>query len=255
MKENIDAAASPPMVDPDDPPAAQARDGYVAFRWFGATPRLTLSLPEQIAARIGDRIIDGTYAPGERLVEQDLAAAFAVSRGPIREGLRLLEKEGLVRIHARRGAEVTRLSAQEVAETFEVRAGLFAIVSRRLAERRDPVLLRNYRAAVEELARHVDDVDGTAYAETVFRASLMSARACGNARLADLAISLSLQTLRYTRLSLASVERRRRSLALWQAALAALEAGDADAAEAASRGRIEDSMRGAIAALAADATA
>lgn len=254
MKVNPETPGTGSMAVMPSPPAP-ARDGYVAFRWFGATPRLTLSLPEQIAARIGDRIIDGTYEPGERLVEQDFAAEFSVSRGPVREALRLLEKEGLVRIHARRGAEVTRLSAQEVAETFEVRAGLFAIVSRRLAERRDPQLLRNYRAAVEELARHVDDADGAAYAETVFRASLMSARACGNARLADLAISLSLQTLRYTRLSLAPLERRRRSLSLWQAALAALEAGDADGVEAASRARIEDSMRGAIAALAADASA
>jgi len=75
-----------------------------------ASLALTLSLPEQIASRLSERIVAGTYAPGQRVMEQALAAEFAVSRGPVREALRILERDGLVTILARRGALVTNLS-------------------------------------------------------------------------------------------------------------------------------------------------
>jgi len=239
----------------DRPSSTDRAAGLVVFRWFGADAPQTLSLPEQIAARLGDRILDGDYAPGDRLIEQDLAAVFKVSRGPIRDALRLLEREGLVRIHARRGAEVTRLSIEEVAEIFEIRTGLFAIATRKIAERRDPAFLARYRAAVDELARHVEtDDEGARYTEIVFQTSLMTARSADNLRLAEMLTALSLQTLRYTRLALASVERRRRSLALWREALACLERGDVDGFEAAGRVRIGDSMRNAMTALEPPAT-
>jgi DNA-binding GntR family transcriptional regulator len=75
---------------------------------------LTQSLAEQIAARLSEHILSGTYAPGQRIMEQTVASEFAVSRGPVREALRLLEKDGLVTILPRRGAQVTNLSIAEV---------------------------------------------------------------------------------------------------------------------------------------------
>jgi DNA-binding GntR family transcriptional regulator len=59
---------------------------------------LTQSLPEQIAAQLSERIVSGAYTPGQRVMEQAIAEEFDVSRGPVREALRLLEKEGLVLI-------------------------------------------------------------------------------------------------------------------------------------------------------------
>ena len=53
---------------------------------------LTQSLPEQIAARLTERIVAGEYAPGRRIMEQALAAEFAVSRVPVREALRILAR-------------------------------------------------------------------------------------------------------------------------------------------------------------------
>src|SRR3954468_13668215 len=85
---------------------------------------LMLSLPEQIAAQLAARITAGTYQPGQRIMEQALAAEFSVSRGPLRDALRLLEKDGLVTIIARRGAQVTKLSIQEVREIFDIRVAL-----------------------------------------------------------------------------------------------------------------------------------
>jgi DNA-binding GntR family transcriptional regulator len=68
---------------------------------------LTQSLSEQIAAQLSERIVTGLYAPGQRIMEQAIAAEFAVSRGPVREALRLLERDGLVTILPRRGAQIT----------------------------------------------------------------------------------------------------------------------------------------------------
>ena len=81
-----------------------------------------LSLAEQIAEQIGNAIIRGELLPGDRVREEEVAGRFSVSRGPVRESLRILERDGLIRIQARRGARVTRLTVDEVDEVFELRA-------------------------------------------------------------------------------------------------------------------------------------
>ena len=73
----------------------------VAFRLFAEGLQPTLTVPEQIAASVGERIISGALPPRARILEQELAAEFAVSRGPVRDAVRILEREGLVTILAR----------------------------------------------------------------------------------------------------------------------------------------------------------
>jgi DNA-binding GntR family transcriptional regulator len=110
-------------------------EGAVAFRLFADQSDPTLTVSEQIAARLGDRILSGAMPPGARIGEQELADEFAVSRGPIREALRILEREGLATLLPRRGAIVTDLTASELRELLEVRAGLFELVVRKIAAR------------------------------------------------------------------------------------------------------------------------
>ncbi|WP_216320635.1 GntR family transcriptional regulator [Deinococcus aestuarii] len=71
-----------------------------------------------------DEIVRGTFGPGERLRLEELAARFEVSTMPIREALSTLESEGLVTIQPHRGAQVTRFSADEIREIYEMRAVL-----------------------------------------------------------------------------------------------------------------------------------
>ena len=71
---------------------------------------------------IKTRILDGTYEPGEKLSEEDLAAAVGVSRTPVREALRRLHAEGLVDWEANRGATVPAWNDQDLEEIFELRA-------------------------------------------------------------------------------------------------------------------------------------
>jgi DNA-binding GntR family transcriptional regulator len=212
-------------------PSAANAAGLVVFRWFGATPPTTLALPEQIAATIGDRIVSGDIAPGARIIEQDIASAFETSRGPVREALRILEREGLVRIHPRRGARATQLSPQDVYDMFVFRACLYQAVARRLVERHPPEAVRMLEDGVRELRRLAQQPDSAdAYSQLSFRLSLGCVRLAGSPRLADMITTLALQTYRYTRLGLESRARRRSSAAMWQSSLVAIRQGDVTAA-------------------------
>jgi len=227
--------------------AFTAWEGAVAFRLFADQTDPTLTVPEQIAARLGERILAGDMAPGERIGEQELAESFAVSRGPVREALRILEREGLVTILARRGAVVTELSTQELQELMEVRAGLFEIVVRKLAAHAHPELLPLLQAGTQRLQSLAALPDaGAAYAETTYRLLILCARLAGNRRLQRMLTGLSLQTLRYSKLGLASVERRLRSARLWQEATQALACGDTERMVALTRQRIEESADEAV---------
>ncbi len=218
-------------------------ENAVAFRLFeGRQQSPTLTVPEQIAAQVGDAIIKGKLLPGEALNEQRLADSFEVSRGPVRDAIRILEREGLATIYPRRGAVVTDLSVDEVRDIFEIRVGLLEIVARKIAAHHTPEYLATLRAGVEKLEAlaRLDDDQGR-YAETSYRLSILSVRNCNNPRLTQMLTALSLQTLRYSYISLAPIERRRASAALWRKGLDALERGDAKTYIAISRQRVEES--------------
>jgi DNA-binding GntR family transcriptional regulator len=222
-------------------------ESAVAFRLFADQDDPTLTVSEQIAARVGDRILSGAMPPAARISEQELADEFSVSRGPIREALRILEREGLVTILARRGAIVTELSATELQELLEIRAGLFDMVVRKLAADPKPELLAMLRAGVERLAALAPLADaGNEYAETTYRLLILCARQSGNKRLQRMLTALSLQTLRYSKMGLASTERRLQSASLWRQATKALESADVELTVALTRQRIEESGAEAI---------
>jgi DNA-binding GntR family transcriptional regulator len=74
--------------------------------------------------QIRDWILNGTLRPGERLHQDQLAAALGVSRMPVREAIRQLSAEGLVQVFPHRGAFVSSLDPDEIRELYEVRAAL-----------------------------------------------------------------------------------------------------------------------------------
>lgn len=212
---------------------------------------LTQSLPEQIAARLSERIVGSTYPPGQRIMEQAVAAEFAVSRGPVREALRLLEKDGLVTILPRRGAQVTNLSIAEVREIFDIRAMLNGLRDRLIAE--DPDRLRVLpllEAEVATLAR-LSRAPGAGedYVEAVSRLNRILASATSSRRLRAMLGSLGLQTLRYSQLGLSTPQRRKQSVQHWQRLVKAIRDGDGAAAERVAQQRVQDSRDAAIAQL------
>lgn len=99
------------------------------------------------------RILDGGYRPGDRLRLTEIAQDLALSEMPVREALRLLQKDGLVVMELHRGARVAALSLERAAEIVEVRTALECIAGVTALPRCDP-------AAVRQLERLLAQLEG-----------------------------------------------------------------------------------------------
>lgn len=108
-------------------------------------------LVDQVYRALLDAICEGSFAPGQRLTQEDIAEQLAVSRQPVLQALRLLKKDGLVLDAPGRGVLVAPLDAAWTAQVYQVRSALDALAARLAAQQRwriDPALLERGRAAV-----------------------------------------------------------------------------------------------------------
>ncbi|MDQ6629958.1 MAG: GntR family transcriptional regulator [Pseudomonadota bacterium] len=112
-------------------------------------------LHQQVSLRLRQLIVEGIIEPGKKLNERTLAEQLRVSRTPLREAIRMLAAEGLVELLPNRGAVAAQLSARDIADTFEVIAGLEGQAGELAAERIDEKALSEIRALhFEMLAAH-----------------------------------------------------------------------------------------------------
>ncbi|MCO4317878.1 GntR family transcriptional regulator [Phyllobacterium sp. 21LDTY02-6] len=111
----------------------------------GRPPKVLLSkrepLAQQAASTIRGMIIRGEMAPGSRIPERTLSETIKISRTPLREALKLLERDGLVQILQNRGARVMSFTVNEARELFEVIAGMESLAAQLAARRITPVEL------------------------------------------------------------------------------------------------------------------
>lgn len=98
-----------------------------------SSPGLPKTIPYYLAERIQHGIVRGRYPPGSNLREMDLGSEYGISRGPVREGLRLLELQGLVVHLPRRGFRVANYSKAEIEHLYRLRAHLEGFVIDALA--------------------------------------------------------------------------------------------------------------------------
>ncbi|HEX6989534.1 MAG TPA: GntR family transcriptional regulator [Bacillota bacterium] len=110
-------------------------------------------LYEQAYVAIRNGILDGTYGPGDRLVETELAEALQISRTPVREALRRLEREGLVEADARGGVAVARLEPADIARLYECRLALETVAARHAAMRAGSAELEGMELALAQVER------------------------------------------------------------------------------------------------------
>lgn len=96
-------------------------------------PILRRPLREDIKERIVERILDGTYPPGSRIVESQLAAEFGTSQAPVREALRDLEGMRFIESQPHRGARVREVTNDELSQIYPVRAALEEVAGREAA--------------------------------------------------------------------------------------------------------------------------
>lgn len=104
-------------------------------------------------------IITGELSPGERLMEIKLAGDLGVSRTPVREAIRKLEREGLVITTARKGAEVAPINEKDLKEVLEIRKTLESLACQLAAQKITPeqvALLRERNREIEDAVNEKD---------------------------------------------------------------------------------------------------
>ncbi|TYR30751.1 FCD domain-containing protein [Mesorhizobium microcysteis] len=121
----------------------------------------TSSLTGALERELEHLILTGELKPGERLNEIQISTRFGTSRGPLREATRSLQAKGLVDIIRNRGVFVRSVSPKEALEIYDVRAAIFGLAGRLLADLvTDPMLtkLNGYLDKMDEIAA-VKDFD------------------------------------------------------------------------------------------------
>jgi DNA-binding GntR family transcriptional regulator len=112
---------------------------------------LNRGLAADIALRLRIAIVHGYFGPGERLREEALAKSLGVSRGPVREALSQLEREGLVVIQRNRGTFVARLTREDAEEIYSLRRVLERLAVQRVIRRAAPAQFAAMRQIVETM--------------------------------------------------------------------------------------------------------
>jgi len=203
----------------------------------------------RIASVLARRIVEAEIAPGSRLREVPLAAEFGVSRGSVREALRILERDGVVRIEAHRGAQVTLLSTDELIEIFQVRTALLGLAMALFCERceaSDHVWFKEQIGRLKKAGRDTDSKAASLHADISAEMAGYALRRGGNLRLERMFMQMSAQVARYTRLGLSAKERRRQSIDTWQQLSEALRRRDPSAAERCGRTLVTNTFRFAL---------
>lgn len=109
-----------------------------------------------VADRLRQAIQQGYFEPGQKLDQHEIASLLNVSRSPVREALRTLAAEGLVKVYPHRGAVVAVLSLRELEEIFLVRAVLEGLGARLGAPKIDEERIDKLRSTLEQLNKTSD---------------------------------------------------------------------------------------------------
>jgi DNA-binding GntR family transcriptional regulator len=182
-----------------------------------------------------DDILGGVFPPGERLIELQLTERYGVGRAAVRAALVELDSEGLVQREANRGATVRRISVAEAVEITEARAALEGLIARLAAERATDDDRKALQAVVDEMATAVAAGDALAYSK-LNRRLHRSLCTIARHRVADELVANLRNRAAHHQFRLALVPGRpTESLGQHQAIVAAVTAGDGDAAESAMR--------------------
>lgn len=156
-----------------------------------------LPLRDVVFNTLRQAILIGELKPGERLMEIHLADRLGVSRTPIREAIHKLEREGLVTIVPRRGAEVAQITEKSMNDVLEVRRALDALCVELACDRITEEGLEDLRAACDNFEQCVKTKDSKKIAQADVALHDIIVQATGNQRLIQLVNNLSEQMYRY----------------------------------------------------------
>ena len=197
------------------------------------------SLHDEVAAQLRERIFAGELPPGTFLDEVRLAEQMSISRTPLREALKVLTAEGLVRHEPRRGCFVNEVTEQDLDEIFPVIGLLEGRCAYEAAQHASDADIAALDVLHQKLAKHAKARRINEYYEANFAIHEAIIRLAGNRWLAGVIADLR-KILRLARLQhLHAPGRLDQSLSEHLAVFAALKARDADGAEAAMRTHLQ----------------
>jgi DNA-binding GntR family transcriptional regulator len=123
------------------------------------------TLPDRICSSLEEAILEGKIKPGDRLIEDDLASQFGISRGPIREAFRLMERDGWIRMVPRKGAMVNSISREDISEIYEVISVLEGLAARLFCERGQEEQVARLGSIYEEMEGAIKEGNLSRYSE------------------------------------------------------------------------------------------
>jgi DNA-binding GntR family transcriptional regulator len=198
---------------------------------------------EYVLDHLRSGVLQGRYAPGQRLIEADLTRDLRVSRGPLREAFRRLSAEGLLEIVPHRGALVRRLTLREMKELFQIRVGLETLAARLAAEAMaDSATRQRFEHEIAAIWDETPRAPGAEYIDENHQFHDAVVTASGNEQLLKLTRQLRLPVLMYQLAGTLKSESIAASLAEHRAIARAILAGDAGGAENRVRDHLERAM-------------
>jgi len=154
-------------------------------------------LTVQVARVLSEMILDGTLEPGEQLVETEMQKHLGISRSPLREAFRDLERRGLVTHVPHKGTFVKEITRKDIEENFPVRAVLEGLAARDAYALMDKKQLARMEKALKGMRRAGEAKDSEGYRKNhqIFHQTFIEA--CGNQLLIDILQNLRMHRLWY----------------------------------------------------------
>jgi len=190
----------------------------------------TVSLADQVFERLEDDIITGKYPRGELMTELKLAEQLGVSRTPIREALRRLEQENLIR-DSGKGSVVLGITQEDLVDIMDIRQRLEGFAAACAVERMTPEGMEELSRinALQDFYYSKRDAEQLQKMDDSFHDTIYDL--CGRTVLRDTLRVLHKKTQRYRRISIGDPDRMEHSVEEHRAIFQAIAAGDARLAE------------------------
>lgn len=203
-----------------------------------------IGLVDEIASLIRERIYHQRYPPAAPLRQESLASELGVSRTPLREALRILEQEGLVRVDRRLGARVVSGDLDTLLQAYELRAVVDGLAARLAARARPGARrCRELREIVSAQERAITPWDARAYtgSNVDFHEQLL--HLSGNEYVLAQAPLLRMTAQVFAPVALIEPDNALRAIGEHLAVVDAVEAGDEAGSERLARAHIEATIR------------
>ena len=213
------------------------------------TPQYSDSLVGQIERYLTSEIIAGRIKAGHRLVENELQRRLGVSRSPIREAFRILEKNGYLVNVPRKGTYVREISETDIQENFPVRAWLEGLAGRLAVlnfTRDDVKRIEGYLDKMEKAAK-AEDYDSYSVEHDAFHMAFIDG--CRNEKLIEMVNNLRTHALWFTLSDRWHKENYAHSLSIHRKIVDAFVKRDPDEVEVLVRKHILDNRDGYLAFL------